>query len=153
MSRQLPPSPSLAQLKKQAKTLLRHHSQSHPQTFERIRQSHPKLSGANDTDIASAEFGLQDAQLLLAREYGFDSWPKMAAVLKLGEGEAAAAASGASERLFNPYIVGAPVGSRHRQMFFGRESDFASIKERLVAQEGGSITFLVGRARRSRAVR
>ena len=73
MSRQLPPKPDLAKLKKQAKTLLHHHRQSHAETFERIRQSHPQLSGADDADIASADFGLQDAQLLVAREYGFDS--------------------------------------------------------------------------------
>ena len=87
MSTHLPPSPSLEQLKKQAKTLLRHHGQSDAQTFERIRKFHPQLSGASDVDIAAAEFGLQGAQLLLAREYGFDSWPKMAAVFKIGAGE------------------------------------------------------------------
>jgi hypothetical protein len=147
MSTHLPPSPSLEQLKKQAKTLLRHHGQSDAQTFERIRKFHPQLSGASDVDIAAAEFGLQDAQLLLAREYGFDSWPKMAAVFKIGAGELPPARTD-GDQIPNPYIIGAPVGNRHRQVFFGRESDFAAIRKRLLAQESGSVTFLVGQARR-----
>ena len=40
------------------------------------------------------------------------------------------------------------MGNRHRQVFFGRESDFAAIRKRLLAQESGSVTFLVGQARR-----
>lgn len=31
-----------------------------------------------DSEILSANFALADAQLVIAREYGFDSWPKFA---------------------------------------------------------------------------
>jgi hypothetical protein len=55
MSRQLPAQPHLVHLKKQAKELLRDRQQQDP------------------------EFKLADALHALAREYGFDSWPKLKA--------------------------------------------------------------------------
>lgn len=53
MSRQLPDTPNLEFLKKQAKELLAARQADHP------------------------EWTLADAQHALAREYGFDSWPKL----------------------------------------------------------------------------
>jgi hypothetical protein len=55
MSRQLPPNPNLEHLKKQAKELLRE-----------LQQRDPGMK-------------LSDAQHLIAREYGFVSWPKLKA--------------------------------------------------------------------------
>lgn len=70
MPQNLPQHPSLEHLKKQAKALLRDFELGKPQALERFRafamqenpSVHPQLS---------------DAQLVVAREYGFTSWPKL----------------------------------------------------------------------------
>lgn len=70
MIRQLPPRASLEQLRKQAKALLKAEQAADPEASNRIRQHHPRFSGT--TPITS--FTLADAQLVLAREYGFTNW-------------------------------------------------------------------------------
>ncbi|HLJ44671.1 MAG TPA: ankyrin repeat domain-containing protein [Bryobacteraceae bacterium] len=57
MTRRLPPQPNLEHLRKQAKELL-----------ERHRSEEPAIP-----------FALHDAQRILARSYGFESWPKLKA--------------------------------------------------------------------------
>jgi hypothetical protein len=42
MSRQLPPSPSLEQLKKQAKSLLKRQQAADSEALTRIRENHPR---------------------------------------------------------------------------------------------------------------
>jgi ankyrin repeat protein len=76
-ARQLPPRPSLEQLKNQAKDLLKAHRSGDSDACARIQASFPHLSSASPSDILRADFSLQDAQLVLAREYGFDSWPRL----------------------------------------------------------------------------
>ena len=66
MSR-LPNRPSLVQLRKQAKELLQQLRNGDPSAFNRLRQYKPNVS---DPILA-------DAQFVLAREYGFESWPKL----------------------------------------------------------------------------
>src|SRR5215212_11204568 len=68
MSRALPPNPSLEQLRHQAKDLLRASRDLDLQALLRIEQYLPNRSG-----VAR----LADAQLVIAREYGFASWPKL----------------------------------------------------------------------------
>src|SRR5882724_6548226 len=63
----LPARPSLEQLRKQAKELLRDYHAGHTAAAERFRTHKPKLSDAN----------LADSQFVLAREYGFESWAKL----------------------------------------------------------------------------
>ena len=75
--KQLPPNPSLEHLKSQAKQLLKAHKESSSDAFQRIRAFFPKFSDATDTAIQSSIFGLQDAQLVIAREYGFASWTRL----------------------------------------------------------------------------
>ncbi|MCY4569176.1 MAG: hypothetical protein OXD49_12800 [Candidatus Poribacteria bacterium] len=75
--KQLPPNPSLEHLKSQAKQLLKAHTEDSLDARQRIRASFPKLSDATDTEIQDAAFGLQDAQLVIAREYGFASWARL----------------------------------------------------------------------------
>ena len=96
--KQLPPNPSLEHLKSQAKQLLKAYQEGSLDAFQRIRAFFPKLSDATDGEIqqvanvkqrqilALAEFGLQDAQLVIAREYGFASWTRLKeAVLHQGQ--------------------------------------------------------------------
>ena len=73
----LPPNPSLEHLKSQAKQLLKAHKEGSLDAFQPIRAFFPKLSDATDVEIQSATFGLQDAQLVIAREYGFASWTRL----------------------------------------------------------------------------
>ena len=63
----LPARPSLEQLRKQAKELLRRHRAGDPAAVERFRTHGHE----------SAEPDLAAAQLVLAREYGFESWPRL----------------------------------------------------------------------------
>ena len=77
--KQLPPNPSLEHLKSQAKQLLKAHKDSSPDALQRIRSFFPKLSDATDVEIQNTAFGLQDAQLVIAREYGFSSWTQLKA--------------------------------------------------------------------------
>src|SRR6516225_7974029 len=77
MKRQLPARPNLDQLKRQARDLLNAHRAGDEDAVRRIRASHPRLSQASEADVRSARFTLSGAQLVIAREYGFVSWPKL----------------------------------------------------------------------------
>lgn len=68
--KQLPAHPNLDQYKKQAKELLRACRNTDPDALARIRLHHP--------NPAAGPIALADAQLVLAREHGFESWPKFA---------------------------------------------------------------------------
>jgi ankyrin repeat protein len=85
-ARTLPPSPSLAQLKKQAKTLLKAHRARSVEAVSRLRASVPKLAHASDAEIENTSFALHDAQFAIAREYGFDHWQALEAHV-VGSGE------------------------------------------------------------------
>ncbi len=77
MPKSLPSRPSLEQLKKQAKELLQSFILRGPEAVQRVREFHPDFSKLGDAESACVEFSLADAQLTLAREYGFASWPKL----------------------------------------------------------------------------
>jgi len=77
MSKPLPPRPSLEQLKKQAKDLLKAQKSGIAESLLRIRENHPNFSAISQSELRNAKFSLSDAQLVIAREYGFASWPKL----------------------------------------------------------------------------
>ena len=79
MPRYLPPQSSLRQLKNQAKDLCKAYQAHDPEALRRFRETHPQHHGSSDSRLLEAGLTLQDAQLVVAREYGFDSWPKLAA--------------------------------------------------------------------------
>ena len=66
MSR-LPARPSLEQLRKQAKELLQQLRNGDPSARDRLRKHKPNIS---DPILA-------DAQFVIAREHGFESWPRL----------------------------------------------------------------------------
>jgi ankyrin repeat protein len=76
-SRQLPPGANLRQFKNQAKDLCRACGEGDLSAIRRVGQSHPKRSGLTEAEIAVGGVVLADAQLVIARELGFDSWPKL----------------------------------------------------------------------------
>ncbi len=75
--RPLPDTPSLNSLKSQAKQLLSGHRNGEAESCGRFMSSHPDWLNASQADVQSATLSLSDAQLVVAREYGFESWPKL----------------------------------------------------------------------------
>jgi ankyrin repeat protein len=74
----LPDRPNLQQYRKQAKDLLHAHAQAEPAALDRIARHHPRLHDQPLDAIRVASFQLSDSQLVIAREHGFESWPKFA---------------------------------------------------------------------------
>ena len=83
-TRQLPRNPNLDQLRKQAKNLLDRYRGGDPAAVGEVerfeRRPDPRL------------FALHDAQRVLARAYGYDSWPKLKAFVNGANVEELAAA-------------------------------------------------------------
>lgn len=77
VSRDLPARPHIDVPKREARTLLKAWREKSPEALERIRRRHPRFQNANDAAISSAKFLLNDAQLVLAREYGFTHWAQL----------------------------------------------------------------------------
>lgn len=77
MSKSFPVRPSLEQLKKQAKELLKSHKSGNPDGLRRIQEKHPDWGNRSTEELRAARFSLGDAQLVIAREYGCASWPKL----------------------------------------------------------------------------
>jgi ankyrin repeat protein len=69
--RRLPEQPSLEQLRKQAKDLLRNYRSGIDSAVAEVSQF--------EHSPTRATFGLSDAQRVIARAYGFASWPKLKA--------------------------------------------------------------------------
>jgi ankyrin repeat protein len=83
-AKDLPARPSLEQYKKQAKELVkvfkafRTSASDDPGAMQRIKRHHPGLGKLSEAKLRDAKFALADAQLVIAREHGFESWPKFA---------------------------------------------------------------------------
>jgi ankyrin repeat protein len=77
--RQLPPRPSVDQLRRQARDLQRQARAGESAAVGRVRDFHPHAH------VELPNLKLSDAQLVLAREYGFPSWPRLKAHVQLSE--------------------------------------------------------------------
>src|SRR5260370_38269291 len=66
--------PNLENLKKQAKLILRWHRERHYPVAAQIRGLMPRFLNMPDSEILAASFKLSDAQEMVARQHGFDSW-------------------------------------------------------------------------------
>jgi catechol 2,3-dioxygenase-like lactoylglutathione lyase family enzyme len=66
--------PNLENLKKQAKLILRWHREGHYPVAAQIREYLPRLLNVSDSEILAASLTLGDAQEIVARQQGFDSW-------------------------------------------------------------------------------
>lgn len=71
--RQLPDSPNLEQLKKQAKSLLADAQGGNADALKRFAEL-PALANTSPESIDVRELALHDAQSVIAREHGFNSW-------------------------------------------------------------------------------
>jgi hypothetical protein len=70
-SRPIPPRPSLEFDRKQARALLDALREGDPAAMQRLRSHHSRFRAGEPTRAA-----LHDTQLVIAREYGFTSWPR-----------------------------------------------------------------------------
>jgi catechol 2,3-dioxygenase-like lactoylglutathione lyase family enzyme len=66
--------PNLENLRKQAKLVLRWHRDRYYPVAAQIRSVLPRFRELSDPDILNAPFKLADAQELVARQQGFESW-------------------------------------------------------------------------------
>lgn len=73
--RPLPANPSLEYERKEAKALLRQLHAGDARALRRVRSAHPVAL----RDRTPAQLQLSDAHHVIAREYGFASWPKLVA--------------------------------------------------------------------------
>jgi ankyrin repeat protein len=89
----LPARPSLEQYKKQAKDLLKAYRSADVETIRRVKQNHPRFENLSAPGFDVTKFALADAQLVIAREHGFESWPKFARRIEVINSEAAALAN------------------------------------------------------------
>ena len=66
--------PNFENLRKQAKLILRWHRDRYYPVAAQIRSGLPRFSQMTDPDILAHSFHLSDAQELVARQHGFESW-------------------------------------------------------------------------------
>jgi ankyrin repeat protein len=81
-TRNLPPRPDLAQLKRQANELLKLQREKKASAAARIAANHPKFTNRPVEHALASTLALADAQLVIAREYGFPSWPALKHVVE-----------------------------------------------------------------------
>lgn len=88
MPKQLPSTPNLEHLKKQAKQLVNDHQAGQVEAFNRIKASFPRLVNASVHEIIAADFSLCNAQLVIAREYGLATWKELIAAVEAPDKDA-----------------------------------------------------------------
>ncbi len=86
----LPAHPSLEQYKKQAKELLKAYRSADVETIRRVKRNHPRFEKLSEPGFEISKFALADAQLVIAREHGFESWPKLVKRIEVINSEVAA---------------------------------------------------------------
>lgn len=77
VSRGLPQQPHIDVPKRQARELLAQWRAAIPEAVARIRARHPKYKDHDGAALAAAPFRLSDAQLVIAREYGWSTWTEL----------------------------------------------------------------------------
>jgi ankyrin repeat protein len=73
--RSIPTRPNIEQYRKQAKELLRAVRAGEWEALARMHKNHPRISEFASEDVQAQKLVLADAQVVLAREHGFASWP------------------------------------------------------------------------------
>ncbi len=79
MTKELPGHPNIDHLKSQAKDLLDAYQLGDAPAFARFREGLPGARGKTDAELATMKLALHDAQSVIAREYGFDSFADLRA--------------------------------------------------------------------------
>jgi ankyrin repeat protein len=76
--KELSARPNLEQYKNQAKDLVRDHASGTASALARVKRHHPRFHKRPKAETTGLPFTRTDAQLVIAREHGFESWPKFA---------------------------------------------------------------------------
>ena len=84
----LPEKPDLAQERKRAKDLLKALRSHEGDAIARFRSHHPRFADLTPDAFHAADVKLSDAQWVIAREYGFPSWPSLRAHIEQVSGRA-----------------------------------------------------------------
>jgi catechol 2,3-dioxygenase-like lactoylglutathione lyase family enzyme len=121
--------PNLENLKKQAKLYLRWHRDRHFPVAAQIRTLLPRFKYLNDREVLARSFKLSDAQELVARKMGFESWEA------LRKGIQAMSETEAQKRPRSALIAAEP------QLFVG---DVAASVRFYVERLGFSVSFAYG---------
>src|SRR5215471_14621651 len=69
--------PDLKNLKKQAKLIVGWHRERYYPVAAQIRGFMPRFENVPDAEILAASFKLSDAQEMVARQHGFESWQSL----------------------------------------------------------------------------
>src|SRR5437762_13836599 len=77
VSRGLPEKPHIDVPKREARALLKEWRAGLPEALERIGRRHPRVQKADPAAICAGKFLLNDAQQVIAREYGFSNWAEL----------------------------------------------------------------------------
>src|SRR2546422_4803904 len=77
VSRGLPEKPHIDVPKREARALLKEWWAGSAEALERIGRRHPGFQKAGPAAISAGKFLLNDAQLVIAREYGFSNWAEL----------------------------------------------------------------------------
>jgi ankyrin repeat protein len=99
---------NLEQQRKRAKELRRAHGEGSAGAAARIAHHLPRARGSSAVEVLAAPFTLSEAQLVVAREAGFRSWPAMKRQLELGALDEA----GNTEALLAAAVAGNAAGVR-----------------------------------------
>jgi catechol 2,3-dioxygenase-like lactoylglutathione lyase family enzyme len=128
------PPPSLPNLKKRAKLVVRQHAAGHYPVAERIRCGLPAFAGRTDREVLDARFTLSQAQDLVARELGFPDWAQLKRGIETMPSRETA--SPRSDDLARPEILGV-----HPQIFV---TDMERAVQFYRDQLGFSVEYLYG---------
>jgi hypothetical protein len=77
VSRGLPENPHLDVPKREARALLKGWRAKLPEALDRIQRRHPRFRETGTAAVSDGKFLLNDAQLVVAREYGFSTWAEL----------------------------------------------------------------------------
>ena len=118
--RPLPARPSLEQLRKQAKDVLRLFASGDSTAAQRFRNV---LAKATDASLGTAQF-------VVAREYGFESWPKLVAhVEAINPSSRAVQFEQLAKDLVSAYRIGEPDALKRLSDMFGRPATQDFVRE------------------------
>lgn len=121
--------PNLENLRKQAKLYVRWHRDGYYPVAAQIRASLPRFQHLTDQQVLDQPFKLSDAQELVARRSGFESWP----ALKTGVH--------AMTDNTTPKVPASVLGAAQAQLFV---TDLAVAFEFYVSKLGFTIAFTYG---------
>jgi hypothetical protein len=82
----LPGRPNLSQYRKQAKELVKALRSADADALARVKAHHPRFGAVTESDARLTAFVLADAQLVIAREHGIESWPKFVQAIEKRSG-------------------------------------------------------------------